>query len=107
VAEYAELQFDSPALLSCLLKRAGALMSSFSRGEGGADLSKQLPENQEGPSWRQLESVIPISPDVEEVTSLSKYTLKRHYSDKIVRLSPRRLGMKLRDALAIANGTAA
>jgi hypothetical protein len=60
-------------------------------------------EKTERPSWLELESVKPL-PEVEKITSLSSDTLKRHHPDKIVKLSPRREGMKLRHALAIANG---
>jgi hypothetical protein len=38
---------------------------------------------------------------VSELTGLSEDSLKRHYARLIRRLSPRRLGMKLKDALAI------
>jgi hypothetical protein len=38
---------------------------------------------------------------VTELTTLSADSLKRHHSDKIKRLGPRRLGMRLGDALAI------
>ena len=43
---------------------------------------------------------------VEEITSLSGDNLRRNYSDYVVKLSPRRDGMKLKHALAIANGSA-
>jgi hypothetical protein len=55
------------------------------------------------PSWLELERVLPL-PEVEKITSLSHDSLKRRHRNKIVRLSPRRVGMKLRDALAIASG---
>ena len=55
------------------------------------------------PTWLELESVRPL-PEVEKITSLSSDSLSRHHRDKIVNLSPQRRGMKLRDALAIANG---
>jgi len=45
-------------------------------------------------------------PVVEEITSLSADTIRRTYPEFIIKLSPRRDGMKLKDALAIANGTA-
>jgi hypothetical protein len=62
----------------------------------------QLPEPS-GPSWIELESMIP--PDqVERITNLSWDSIKRHYRDKIVELSPKRRGMKLRNALIIAAG---
>ena len=47
-----------------------------------------------------LRRVIPIS-QAAEITNLSKDTLKRRYPDKVIRLSVRRLGMRLADALAI------
>ena len=57
------------------------------------------------PSWIELESVKKM-PVVEKITSLSGDNLRRNYPDFIVKLSPRRDGMKLKHALAIANGTA-
>ena len=45
--------------------------------------------------------------EVEEITSLSVDSLNRHHKEKIVELSPRRRGMKLKDALAIARGPTA
>jgi hypothetical protein len=57
------------------------------------------------PSWIELESVQKMSV-VEEITSLSGDALRRIYPSYVVKLSPRRDGMKLKHALAIANGTA-
>jgi len=57
------------------------------------------------PSWLELESVKKM-PVVEEITSLSADTIRRTYPEFIIKLSPRRDGMKLKDALAIANDTA-
>jgi hypothetical protein len=57
----------------------------------------------ERPSWLELESVI-RPPKVEQITSLSWDTITRNHADKVVDLSPRRRGMKLKDALAIAAG---
>lgn len=55
-----------------------------------------------------LPSVSPIElrrvVDLDEaarLTGLSKDTLKRHHRDKIRKLSPRRLGMRVGDALAL------
>ena len=69
------------------------------------------------PSWLDLESVIPLEKpkrrsnikederrSAEEITNLSGDTLRRRHRDKIIKLSDRRRGMKLRVALAIANG---
>jgi hypothetical protein len=58
------------------------------------------------PTWLELESIRPLKPDVEEITSLPPDTIKRNYPKLVVQLSARRVGMKLRHALAIADGTA-
>jgi hypothetical protein len=50
-----------------------------------------------GPTWLELERVLPL-PEVTELTSLSEDSINRHHKDKIVTLSPRRKGMKLRHA---------
>jgi hypothetical protein len=60
-------------------------------------------EKPDRPTWLELESVLPL-PEVEKITSLSSDTIKRHHSDKIVNLTPRRQGMKLKHALVIASG---
>ena len=65
------------------------------------------------PDWIDLESVLPLKSrsskkkgerDAATITGLSADTLKRRYPERIKHLSERRLGMKLRDALAIADG---
>ena len=48
----------------------------------------------------ELERIINLQ-DAEEVSNLSVDSLKRHHADKLVELSPRRLGMRLRDALML------
>jgi hypothetical protein len=58
------------------------------------------------PTWLELESIRLLRPDVEEITSLPPDTIMRRYPHLVVKLSARRVGMKLRNALAIANGTA-
>ena len=60
-------------------------------------------EKADQPTWLELERVLPM-PEVEQLTSLSVDSLNRHHREKIVELSPRRRGMKLKDALAIARG---
>jgi hypothetical protein len=57
------------------------------------------------PDWIDLESVKTLR-TAAEITSLSPDSLRRKYPHYIVRLSERRDGMKLKHALAIANGTA-
>jgi hypothetical protein len=41
-------------------------------------------------------------PEIERLTGLSHDTITKHHSDKLVRVSPRRIGMRVKDALAIA-----
>ena len=57
------------------------------------------------PSWIELESIKPM-PVAAKITSLSPDTIRRKYPELVVKLSPRRDGIKLRDVLAIASGTA-
>jgi hypothetical protein len=56
---------------------------------------------------------IQLSPELEldrilslqqaaQLNSLSAATLRRHYADQIIELSPSRLGMRLRDALLLS-----
>jgi hypothetical protein len=49
--------------------------------------------------------ILPLQ-KVAELTSLSEDTLKRNYREKIKRLSARRLGMSVGDALAICQEVA-
>jgi hypothetical protein len=48
----------------------------------------------------ELERVISL-PEVSQLTGLSEDSLRRHYAHLISRLSPRRVGMKLRNAITI------
>ena len=50
--------------------------------------------------WRWLEAYGDMK-ESSELSSLSPDSLVRNHRDKIVRLSPRRLGMKRRDALSL------
>ena len=63
-------------------------------------------EKSDQPTWLELERILSL-PEVELITTLSVDSLNRHHKEKIVELSPRRRGMKLKDALAIARGTTA
>jgi hypothetical protein len=53
------------------------------------------------PAALELERIIGLK-QVEELSSLSEATIKRRYADKLIELSPRRLGMRLRDALMLS-----
>jgi predicted DNA-binding transcriptional regulator AlpA len=61
------------------------------------------PADSRNPTWLELERILTLG-EVEQITGISRDTLERHHSDRIVRLSPRRRGMKLRHALAITSG---
>jgi hypothetical protein len=49
----------------------------------------------------ELERILSLQ-EAETITTLSPDSWKRHHADKIVRLSPRRLGVRLRDALMLS-----
>ena len=52
------------------------------------------------PSRLELQRIAPLS-EASKLSGLSEDSLKRHYRNKIKQLSPRRLGMRVRDALMI------
>lgn len=52
------------------------------------------------PPGRELDRIITLQ-EAEKVSSLSVDSLKRHHRDKLVELSPRRWGIRLRDALML------
>jgi hypothetical protein len=54
-------------------------------------------------NWIELQRIINLK-EAGRLTNLSVDTLKRRYGEKILQLSPRRLGMRVRDALTIAEG---
>jgi hypothetical protein len=56
------------------------------------------------PPELELECIIGLEA-AAKVSDLSPDTLKRRYPDKILKLSARRLGMRLRDALMLSKST--
>ena len=48
----------------------------------------------------ELQRIITLQ-EAEKISSLSSDSWKRHHSDKIIEMSPRRLGVRLRDALML------
>jgi hypothetical protein len=50
----------------------------------------------------QLHKIISI-PEVEELTNLSRDALEKHYRHLFIRLSPKRVGMRLGHALSISS----
>jgi hypothetical protein len=49
----------------------------------------------------ELERICPME-EIEQLTNLSHDTIVKHHRDKLVRTSPRRIGMPLKHVLAIA-----
>jgi hypothetical protein len=54
----------------------------------------------EQPTWLELQRIASLK-EAAELCGASEDTLKRHHGDKIIRLGPRRLGMRVRDALML------
>jgi hypothetical protein len=52
------------------------------------------------PPGRELDQIISLQ-EAEKISSLSVDSWKRHHADKVLELSPRRLGVRLRDALML------
>ena len=52
------------------------------------------------PPGRELDRIVSLQ-EATKISSLSADTLKRHHRKKVIELSPRRLGMRLRDALML------
>jgi hypothetical protein len=59
----------------------------------------------EPPTWLELESVQSLR-EAEKITNLDRDTLLTTYRHLYVKVSPRRWGIKLKNCLAIADGTA-
>jgi hypothetical protein len=82
-------------------------MSSDPIDEAVASLGKHRPATTKDPSGSptefELERMLTLD-EVAKFRGLSKDSIRRHYGHLIRRLSPRRRGMNLRDALTI--GTA-
>jgi hypothetical protein len=48
----------------------------------------------------ELERVVSLA-QAADLAGMSKASIKRHHSDKIIRLTPRRKGMKVKHALSL------
>jgi hypothetical protein len=57
-------------------------------------------------SERELDRIISLQ-EAEKISNLSVDSWKRIHPDKIIKLSPRRLGIRLRDALMLAREVSA
>jgi hypothetical protein len=54
------------------------------------------------PEWAERRRVISLK-EASRLSSLSEDTIRRRHADKIIKLSPRRCGMHLEDALSLTN----
>jgi hypothetical protein len=61
------------------------------------------PKPSEGLSALDLERIVPL-PEAAKLSSVSEDTLKRRHRDKIIQISDRRLGMRVKHALMLADG---
>ena len=52
------------------------------------------------PTAVELQRIAPL-PEAAHLSGLSEDTLRRRHPDKIIKLSPRRVGMRVGDALAL------
>jgi hypothetical protein len=84
-----------------------AVFAARERGQfAGAEHNHLTPESGSHPWWArgppglELERMLTLE-EVAELTGLSPDTLRRRYAHLIKKLSPRRVGMRMRDALSI------
>ena len=49
----------------------------------------------------ELDRIVSLK-QASELCNLSPWTIKRHHPGKLIQLSPKRLGMRLRDALMLS-----
>jgi hypothetical protein len=54
----------------------------------------------------ELERIVTLK-EASRLSSESVYTLRKRHADKIIRLSPARIGMRVKDALMLKEGEAA
>jgi predicted HTH domain antitoxin len=54
-----------------------------------------------GPNWIELQRIVSLS-EAAQLSGISIDTIKRRHAEKIIQLSPRRLGMRVREALMLS-----
>jgi hypothetical protein len=59
-----------------------------------------MPKKTVTDDWVELQRIVSFKEAIR-LSGLSRDTLKRKYRDKIIKLSPRRLGMRLGDVLSL------
>lgn len=91
---------DDPAVIAA---GHGQFVGSGSRSLEHFDDPGLSPPARGPPRGLELERMLTLS-EVSALTGLSADTLKRRYGRLIRRMSPRRIAMKLRDALSIGAG---
>jgi len=64
-----------------------------------SDINKS-PTAAEEPSWLELQRIVNLQ-EASRLSGMSPDTLKRRHSERIIQLSPRRLGMRVKDALQL------
>ena len=69
-------------------------------------MNKQKPPSIDELSALELMRIVPLS-EAARLSGLSARTLQRNHSDKVIRMSPGRIGMRVRDALMIGGGSKA
>jgi hypothetical protein len=79
----------------------GGITMSSPDQEEGAPSPKRRVQPPKLSERLELERIA-AKPEIERITSLSFDVIKRHYGHLLVRVSPRRIGMRIRDVLAIA-----
>jgi hypothetical protein len=80
--------------------------SKASRGSGGKSIMPGATKRRyQLPRELELERIVTLR-EAHEISGLSPDAWKDNYPDKIIRLSPRRLGIRLRDVLAVGQPAA-
>ena len=92
---------DDPAVIAA---SRGQFVGSGSRSLERFDDPSLPPPIRGPPQGLELERMLTM-PEVSALTGLSRDTIKRRYAHLIRRMSPRRIAMKLRDALSIGATT--
>jgi hypothetical protein len=74
------------------------------RSAGAAAADSDISHNRGSPSnppnWLELKRIVDLK-EASRLSGLSVDSIKRHYRQKIIELSPRRLGMRVGDALML------
>lgn len=89
---------DDPAVIAAA---RGAFVGDSFRPLG-RDAPSLPPPARGPPSVLELERILTM-PEICALTGLSRDSIQRHYRHLLRQLSPRRVGMKLRDALTIGS----